>query len=328
MKRIKQIALFAIAWPVLALMATIVTLAQIAIVTPRSVLQGTVYSFTVTEAFVTQWATNFYQLAQQTMSRLESRVTVERNVVGIAKSFNRIGATAAQRKTTRHADTPLIETPHSTRFADLADYEWADLVDDLDKKKMLADPTSEYLKAGVNALNRSKDDVVIAAFFASARSGASTSVAITAGQQIAAGGTGLTKAKLIQAKKIFRQNEADAENGEELFIGYTGEQLEDLLSQTEPTSSDYNNVKALVDGTIKRWMGFEWVPSERFTKASTTRSIPAWAKSGMGLAIGADIKTRLTERDDKSYAMQPYGSMSLGAVRIEEPKVVQVDCIE
>ena len=96
-----------------------------------------------------------------------------------------------------------------------------------------------------------------------------------AGQQIAAGGTGLTKAKLIQAKKLFRQNEADAENGEELYIGYTGEQLEDLLSQTEPASSDYNNVKALVDGTIKRWMGFEWVPSERFTKASTTRSIHA-----------------------------------------------------
>lgn len=292
-------------------------------------------SFQVTEAFVTQWATNFYTLAQQLKSRLERTVMVESGVVGVAKSFNRIGTTAAQRKTTRHGDTPLIETPHSTRFADLGDFEWADLVDDLDKKKMLADPTSEYLKAGTAALNRSKDQVIIAAFFAAARSGgatpaasASTTVALTAGQIIAAGATGLTKAKLIQAKKIFRQNEADAENGEQLFIGYTGEQLEDLLSQTEPTSSDYNNVKALVDGTIKNWMGFEWIPSELYTKVSTTRSIPAWCKSGMGLAIGADIKTRLTERADKSYAMQPYASMSLGAVRIEEPKVVQIDCTE
>lgn len=285
-------------------------------------------SFQVTEAFVTQWATNFYTLAQQKVSRLESRVMVERNVVGIAKSFNRIGATAAQKKTTRHGDTPLIETPHSTRFADLSDYEWADLVDQLDKKKMLADPTSEYLQAGVMALNRSKDQVVIGAFFGSARTGTSSTQAITAGQQIAAGGTGLTKAKLIQAKKLFRQNEADAENGEELFIGYTGEQLEDLLSQTEPASSDYNNVKALVDGTIHKWMGFEWVPSELFTKVSTTRSIPAWAKSGMGLAIGAEITTRVTERADKSYALQPYASMSLGAVRIEEAKVVQIDCTE
>lgn len=292
-------------------------------------------SFTVTEAFVTQWAANFYQLAQQKVSRLESRVTVENNVVGIAKSFNRIGATAAQKKTTRHGDTPLIETPHSTRFADLSDYEWADLVDALDKKKMLADPTSEYLTAGVNALNRSKDMVVIAAFFAAARSGgatpvasAGTTISLSAAQQIAAGGTGLTKAKLIQAKKIFRQNEADAENGEDLYIGYTGEQLEDLLSQTEPTSSDYNNVKSLVDGAIHRWMGFEWVPTELFAKSSTTRSIPAWAKTGMGLAVGADIVTRVTERADKSYALQPYASMSLGAVRIEEAKVVQIDCTE
>lgn len=286
------------------------------------------YSFQVTEAFVTQWGSNFMHLAQQKVSRLERTVTVQRNVVGVAATFNRIGKTAAQKKTTRHGDTPLIETPHSTRFADLSDYEWADLVDQLDKKKMLADPTSEYLAAGISAMNRSKDEVIVAAMFASARSGTSSTVALPATQIIAAGGTGLTKAKLIQAKKMFRVNEMDAEAGQELFIAYTGEQLEDMLNQTEVTSSDYNNVKALIEGTIKRWMGFEWVPTELLPKVSTTRKVPAWAKASVGLAIGDEIKTRLTERADKSYSLQPFASMSLGAVRIEDEGVVEIDCVE
>ena len=110
-------------------------------------------SFQVTEAFVQQFSSNFYHLSQQMESRFGSAVRVEAGIVGDSKKINRIGATAAQKKTTRHGDTPLIETPHSTRWIDLDDYEWADLVDELDKKKMLSSPDSEYLKAGISAMN-------------------------------------------------------------------------------------------------------------------------------------------------------------------------------
>lgn len=287
-------------------------------------------SFQITEAFVTQWANNFIHLAQQQESRFQMAVRVESGIVGASKSINRIGATASQKKTTRHADTPLIETPHSTRFLDLADYEWADLVDDLDKKKMLADPTSDYLKAGVMAMNRSKDDVVIAAFNAAARATVGT-VALPAAQIIVAGGTGLTKAKLITARKLFRLNEADDEAGEELYLAYGAEQLEDLLNDTTLTNTEYNTVLSFMSGNIpkgQKLFGFSVVPSERLPKTGTTRSDFAWAKGGMALGIGAEIKTRLTERADKSYALQPYVSMSLAAVRVEEVKVVQIDVTE
>lgn len=287
-------------------------------------------SFQITEAFVHQYAANFMHLAQQQDSRLQRCVRVEAGIVGAAKSVNRLGATAAQIRTTRHGDTPLVETPHSTRWLDLRDYEWADLVDDLDKKKMLADPTSEYLKSGVMALNRSKDDVIIAALGGSARTGTSTQ-ALTSGQKIVHGGAGLTKAKLITARKLFRANEADEEAGEELFLAYGNEQLEDLLGDTTLTSMDYNTVLSMVGGNIppgQKLFGFIPVPTERLAKASTTRYCYAWAKSGVALGIGAEIKTRLTERADKSYALQPYASMSLGAVRIEEEKVVEIQCTE
>lgn len=285
-------------------------------------------SFQVTEAFVQAFSANFIHLAQQTESRLGSRVRLEPGIVGDSKKINRIGATAAQKRTTRHGDTPLIETPHSTRWIDLDDYEWADLVDELDKKKMLADPTSDYLKAGVAAMNRSKDDVIYAAARGSART-ASGSTALPAAQKVAVGAAGLTKAKIIGTKKLFRANEADEENGEQLYFTYGAEQMEDVLGDTTLTSSDFMSVQMLQEGKVgKRWMGFEWIPFERASKVTNDRFQIAWAKSGVALGVGAEVMTRLTERSDKSYALQPYARMSIGAVRVEEAKVVEIACLE
>lgn len=322
-----------------AIAAAFVTAAQIAIAVPRVLFQqqlpdwlklkhGFVWSFQVTEAFVQQFSANFYHLSQQMESRLQSRVRIEPGIVGDSKKINRIGATSAQKKTTRHGDTPLIETPHSTRWIDLDDYEWADLVDELDKKKMLASPESDYLKAGVAAMNRSKDDVIYAAARGSARTSSGTT-ALPSGQKVAVASVGLTKTKIIATKKLFRANEADEENGETLYFTYGSEQMEDVLGDTTLTSADFLAVRMLQEGGVgKRWMGFEWVPFERASKVSTSRFQIAWAKSGVALGIGAEIMTRLTERADKSYALQPYARMSIGAVRVEEAKVVEVACLE
>ncbi|KAK6697328.1 hypothetical protein SNK04_014080 [Fusarium graminearum] len=76
----------------------------------------------------------------------------------------------------------------------------------------------------VNAMNRTKDDVVIAALGGNSRSTTST-IALPASQKIAVNATGLSKAKIIQAKTIFRRNEADAIGGEELFMAYSARPL-------------------------------------------------------------------------------------------------------
>jgi hypothetical protein len=319
--------------------ALLVTAAQLAIAMPRAVFQqqlpewltlkhGIAWSFQITEAFVQQFSANFVHLSQQTESRLGSRVRLEPNIVGDSKKINRIGSTSAQKKTTRHGDTPLIETAHSTRWIDLDDYEWADLVDELDKKKMLASPESEYLKAGVAAMNRTKDDVIYDAARGAARA-ASGTVALTAAQKIAVAGAGLTKTKIITARKLFRANEADEENGETLYHIFSSEALEDVLGDTTLTSVDHLAVRMLQEGNLKgKWAGFEWVPFERADKVTNDRFLISWAKSGIALGIGAEVMTRLTERADKSYALQPYARMSIGAVRVEEAKVVETACLE
>ena len=116
----------------------------------------------ITTAFVQQYRANVMHLAQQKGSRLRNTVRTE-SIVGESAYFDRIGASAASIRTTRHGDTPLMNTPHSRRKLDLADYEWADLTDKQDQVRLLIDPKSEYAMVGANAMGRSMDDVVIAA---------------------------------------------------------------------------------------------------------------------------------------------------------------------
>jgi hypothetical protein len=283
----------------------------------------------ITEAFVQQFADNFLHVAQQSNSRLEPAVLTESGIVGMSKSINRLGQRTAQRRIARHADTPINDQPHSTRYVDLFDWEDGDMIDDQDKIRLLVDPSSDYVKAIVNSLNRAKDDVIIAAMQGNAR--ASTgNIALPAGQKIAVGGTGLTKAKMISARKLFRQNEADAEAGEELFMAYGSTQLSDLLTDTSLTNSEVNTVLSLMSGSIPNatLMGFKMIPIERQPKVSTTRYCYAWAKSGVTLGVGQEVKTRIGEDPGKGFNVRLYAKMSIGAVRIEEEKVVEVACVE
>jgi hypothetical protein len=63
------------------------------------------------------------------------------SVTGKTAFFEQIGSVAARQRTSRHADTPRMDTPHARRRVSLADYDWADLIDQEDKVRMLIDPS-------------------------------------------------------------------------------------------------------------------------------------------------------------------------------------------
>lgn len=282
----------------------------------------------ITEAFVQQFADNFIHVAQQKTSRFEPCVTIEPNIRGMSKSINRLGQRTATRRTSRHGDTPINDQPHSTRYVDLFDWEDGDMIDDQDKIRMLTDPQSEYVQAMVASLNRAKDDVIVTALGGFSRS-STGNILLPSTQKIAVGGAGLTKAKLIQAKKLFRGNEADEEAGEELYITYSSQALADILADTTLTSADFLAGQMLQSGTLKgKWLGFNWIPSERTPKSGTTRYLYAWAKSGVVLGKGEDITTKVGEDPGKGFNVRIYAKMSIGAVRVEEEKVVEIAALE
>ena len=155
----------------------------------------------VSTAFVNQFSSNVQLLSQQMGSLLRSCVS-EESITGEKGFFDQVGSTAAQKRTTRHGDTPLMETPHSRRMVTIDTYEWADLIDDADKVRML--------------------------------------IAIGSGQQIAHGSADLTLAKLLSAKKILDNGSVDPSI--KRYIAVAPAQIEALLGVTQVTSSDYNSV--------------------------------------------------------------------------------------
>jgi hypothetical protein len=289
---------------------------------------GTTMSVQITTAFVEQYKSNVFHLAQQKGSKLRDAVRTE-SIVGKSHFFERIGSTAAVKRTSRHADTPRVDTPHSRRKVTMDDYDWADLIDDSDKVRLLISPQSEYAKAGAYAMGRTMDDVIIAAATGNAFGGVSggSTIALPAGQKIAHGSTGLTIAKLITAKE--KLDAANVDPDEARVLVCSAKQISDLLGTTQITSADFNSVKALVQGDIDTFMGFRFIRSERLgLDGNSNRQVLAFTNTSIGLALGKDIQTKISERADKNYSTQVYLCMTIGATRVEDEKVIEIACTE
>lgn len=290
----------------------------------------------ITTAFVQQYKANVEHLLQQKGSRLRSAVRVETQSAEY-DFYDRIGATSAQEVTGRHQDTPLINVPHDRRRCSLRDFDWAELIDRPDRIRLLIDPTSPYSQNASFALGRKMDAIILEAFYGSVSTGktGSSTVTFPAGQQIAhnyvesgsAANSGLTVAKLRKAKQLLDAAETDP--GEARYVICTAKQITDLLQTTEVTSSDFNVVRALVQGDVNSFMGFEFIRTELVnTDGSSYRRVPAYTKSGLLLAVGMDVNVDIGPRRDKRNATQVYCSASFGAIRMEEEKVVEIKCVE
>jgi hypothetical protein len=300
----------------------------------------------ITTAFVEQYSSTLQHLVQQGDSRFAGKTRVE-SQKGKSEFFEQLGATSAVKRTSRHGDTPRVDSNHQRRAVYLNDYEWADLIDQQDKLKLLIDPTSSYLRNAQMAFNRSKDDEIIAAATGTAYadtgggSGAVSAVTfptstttnvvpvnyIPTAPAGSGANTGMTLGKWLRAKSILTT--AEPPQGSKFFIVVSQQQIDDMLNNvTQVSSADYANVKALVDGTIDRFAGLEVIRTERTTRNTSTDidTCFAYVEEGLLLSVGEDMVTRVSERDDKSYAIQPYARMSIGATRMQEPEVVSIAC--
>jgi hypothetical protein len=289
----------------------------------------------ITTAFVEQYKANVYHLTQQKGSKLRKAVRTE-TVTGRNAYFEQLGATSARLRSSRHSDTPRVDTPHSRRRVSLSDYDWADLVDGEDQVRMLIDPTSPYAEAASMAMGRAIDDAIIAAADGTAYTGVSggTSTAydtaMTVDVQIRWAGVsaddcGLNVAKILEAAKLLGAGNVDPD--EEKWMVVNARQIKSLLMDTRVSSHDYNAIKPLVSGQIAQFGGFNIIPTERIlTDSNSDDKVLYWAKGGMLLGLGKDISTKITERPDKNYATQVFASMTVGATRMEEARVGYIEC--
>jgi len=287
---------------------------------------------TVSVAFVHAYTAEVLRLVAEGAdgSKTRGAVRLKTGVTGKSYNFERLGRSTLTAITGRHSPTNILNPEHSRRRATFQDRAGAILLDRHDEIKMLIQPKNDYARNHAESYNEAIDEIVFTAAIGNAtavsEADATSNVAMVAGNQIAAGAAGLTFEKVNQANRIL--NEGPVPLGERYFA-VSPQGMEDLLAETEVTSSDFTQLMALKEGRFTGpYMGFTFMMSTLLALASTTRSCIAWQKDGIGLAIGMDLDVKISERADLNNAWQVWAGISLGAVRVEEARVVQVDITE
>jgi hypothetical protein len=291
---------------------------------------------TISTAFVNQYKANIDILSQQMGSKLESTVRIEPQT-GEYAYYDQISAVSALTEpTTRHADTVILDTPHTRRRVGLAYYTWAELIDTPDKVKMLVDPASVYAQNAAMKFGRTKDAVILTAADATAYTGQTggTSTAFDSNMVIAKSGgtysgstTTLNLDKVLGAMYLLDANDVDSMG--RYFVANPKQKMS-FLGATEVKSSDYNTVKALVKGEINSYLGFDFVWTTEVTASGTgDYDCFAYHRDALLLAIGKDdlgYNAKMSERDDKNYSVQVFNEMMIGATRMDENAIVKIVC--
>lgn len=280
-------------------------------------------------------------LLQQLQSRFDGKVATGTHSGKQASVVDQYGPSVAKKRTGRFVPKTNQETATDRRWVTPEAYDSIKFVDSLDKLKTILDPQSPLMLNINAAIRRAKDDEVINAFFSDiAKVGEdgngvnswTTFVGANAGHKIAvthgsSGAVPLNVPKLRAAKKALMKAEVDLET-EDLYAVIGADDHDALLAEAQVVSTDFNDKPVLVDGKVQRFLGINFIHSERLLlDGSSYRRVPIYAKSGMHLGVFDDVKTGIVVREDlEGDPIQLTGTGIFGATRTEEKKIVEVLC--
>ena len=326
-------------------------------------------------SYVQRYAQDVQHMLQQKTTRLRNLVSQKLDCSGIAEFIDRIGGATAENKNARFADSPVQSIAHQRRRVTARPYHAGFFVEGFDQRRMNYDVFQPYAEATSMAMARKMDEIIVDAAFGSAyqsESGAmdgatevvwstsssettlsgktigdqfiavdfaygSTPNANTKGMVNAGGDYTLSIDKLLRARRILAQNEADQydEGGNPLYVCVCSQsQIEALLHSTAIQSIDYNNVRALVEGETNFFAGFQFIKYENLptnvtmTGGDTGEQVLAFHPAGLSLCVWMDPVTKIEPRADKSFTPYAYFEMDMGATRVWEEMVVQIDCLK
>lgn len=289
--------------------------------------------------FTTQFATNLELKIQQTGSKLRGKVAEGSHVGKQASPVQYEAPIKLKQPAGRFAPKDRTDSTYERRWVFPKDGEIDQLIDSFDELKTIVDPKSPKVANAANAVGRGWDDELIVAATASAQIGTDanslsaetfdTTAFRIADDFGASAATGLTVAKLIEAKRIFRHYENDLE-GERMTLVIGSKQESDLLNQVQVVSTEFNDKPVLVDGKVTRFLGYDIVVSERLpTYTTNTRGVLAFLSGGLYLGVWKESQNRVSIRNDLSG--EPYDlwtSVSYGATRLQKGKLLQIACLD
>jgi hypothetical protein len=268
-------------------------------------------STSVDVSFSKSYETEVKQAYQRMGSKIRARVRSKSNVKGSSTTFQTVGKGTPTTKV-RHGQITPMNVSHTPVECTLTDFYAGDWVDKLDEAKVNHDERRVLVQAGASALGRKTDELIITALD-------------TTTVEVAAGGTGLTLAKIMSAMETLGGNDV-FEDGQMTAVVPWNEWT-DLLQIEQFASADYakDNYPLLKGSEARFFLGTVWMPHsglESLVSGGESRSY--WFNhDAVGHASGADIKSDVTWHGDRA-AWFVNNMMSQGAVLIDGNGVVEI----
>ena len=262
--------------------------------------------------------------AYQGMGKLRNTVTVRTNVTGESYKFAGSGKGLANQKASQ-ADVTPMDITYTRPTATLEDWNAPEYTDIFDQAEVNFDEKQELAMTIAEAITRREDQIIIDA--------------MNNGTYAAAPGTDSTKGLLITAAAaltVADLRQASTKGltkrgveGKERTIALTADSLDQLLATTQVTNSDYNSVKALVNGEVDTFLGFKFCVIETREEGglpgdgTATCTSFAYHKKAVGYAVGLDMKTTVDWIAQKTSWLS-NGILKAGAVIRENAGVVKI----
>ena len=278
-------------------------------------------SVSLSNAFVTLFDAEVKQ-AYQGKAMLVPAVRQRRGVEGSTVKFPKVGKGVATIRVPQTDVTPL-NVAFSTVTCTLVDYNAAEYSDIFNQAKVNFDERQELVQVVASAMGRRQDQIILDALTAS-------STSLTVSNDIGGTDSNLNVAKLREAKRLMDKNNVPPE-GRHIIIHGNG--LASLLSETSVTSSDFNSVKALVQGDINSFLGFTFhMLGDRsegglVIDGSLDRSCFAFHQMAVGYGEGIGMRTEINYIAEKtSWLVNEV--FSAGAIAIDDEGIVKITCRE
>lgn len=290
----------------------------------------------IANSFVQDYQNKVYMALKEMGGKFTHTVEHETLVGEGSALLEVIGDTEAYRKTERHSATPKpYDIKHDKRWVHSQFWRTVAWVDTYDQVKMIIEVKNKYAGLQANALAVKIDKAIVNALIGVANTGKEgrTLTPLPDSQKMyESATTGLSTIKMRKVRVKFKKNNVDLTK-DKLYIIVDPQQLDDMLGETQVGSSDYNSIKALIDGGLTKWMGFEFIeynslPLDETVPTHLKRTVICYTDKAVVLAKWDAVTSRITELDQNDFSWQIYTKATFGATRIDEKLVVTMGCKE
>lgn len=296
------------------------------------------------QAYQKVYAKNFEHQAQQKLKRVAQYARTEFGCVGASKTHNTLEEEDMTETTgQRMGLTQLSEVAGEIRHIFPRKFNSAKGQDQFDPTLLASTvlPGSTIMEAQTAAFNRTCDDVFITGITGNNSTGvnADTTEALASDMVVAkdyvrfgtAANSNLTTGKLRYLKRQFEKNEFYGQDqkaaGAKLCCAINADMKDAIIADELISDADKTRINKLDDGDLVYWMGIHFIRTERVPLVETNvYNAVMWVSNLVQFDEWAGAVHRISERPDRSYAIQYYVEKMVGACRLEQKSVGTIAC--